>query len=106
MHQGIDCEQATGNLWHWNHCSDSAALAALLHDEGRKLFHLMPRDPTLQATAENGGGERNDSDDNEVESWKGAYVASALLYYVELKPRDGRGPQVREMSIPLTRNRK
>ena len=36
-----------------------------------------------------------------MESWEGAYVASALLYYVELKPRDGRGPQVREMSIPL-----
>ena len=51
MHQGIDCKQAMGNLWHWNHCSDSAALAALLHDEERKLFHLMPRDPALQATA-------------------------------------------------------
>ncbi len=64
----LDCEQATGNLRLWNHCSDSAALATLLHGDGYKLLHLMPRDPTLQATTGNEGGEGNDSDDSEVES--------------------------------------
>ena len=101
MHRGIDCEQTTNNLWHWNHCSDSAALAALLHGDGCKLFHLMPGNPILQATAENGRGEGKGGDDSAVEFWEGKYVASALLYYVEPEPRDGRGPRVRERSVPL-----
>ena len=101
MHQGIDCEQTTNNLWHWNHCSDSAALAALLHGDGCKLFHLMPANPILQATTENGRGEGKGGDDSAVEFWEGEYEASALLYYVEPEPRDGRGPRVRERSVPL-----
>ena len=61
----------------------------------------MPGNPILQATAENGRGEGKGGDDSAVEFWEGKYVASALLYYVEPEPRDGRGPRVRERSVPL-----